>query len=194
MPGPGRSFASDNIAGAHPAVLQAVAAAGGQAAELEQPVHGHHPDREGPSPRHAHAFGVAVLDAPVSGGTSGAEAATLAIMVGGDRGLKRLAVLPEQHTDFAFSVFAEEWGFVGSCVLLFLYATLILRGEPVVIGDPLQARKLGVSIVFQELNLCANLSVLDNLFLAQPTLRSLFRNADMECDERGMRVQRCDGK
>ncbi|MFC1913834.1 NAD(P)-dependent oxidoreductase [Chloroflexota bacterium] len=33
---------------------------------------------------HAKAKGVAVLDAPVSGGTTGAEAGTLAIMVGGD--------------------------------------------------------------------------------------------------------------
>src|ERR671918_370911 len=41
---------------------------------------------------------------------------------------------------------------------------LILRGEPVVIGDPLQARKLGVSIVFQELNLFPHLSVAANVF------------------------------
>lgn len=33
----------------------------------------------------AQSMGVAVLDAPVSGGTKGAEAGTLAIMVGGDR-------------------------------------------------------------------------------------------------------------
>ena len=36
--------------------------------------------------------------------------------------------LPEKHTDFVFSVFAEEWGFAGSFVLLFLYLSLILRG------------------------------------------------------------------
>jgi ABC-type sugar transport system ATPase subunit len=42
--------------------------------------------------------------------------------------------------------------------------TLILRGEPVTIGDPLQARKLGVSIVFQELNLFPHLSVAANIF------------------------------
>jgi rod shape determining protein RodA len=38
----------------------------------------------------------------------------------------RLHFLPEQHTDFAFSVLAEEWGFVGSAVLLFVYLFLIL--------------------------------------------------------------------
>lgn len=36
--------------------------------------------------------------------------------------------LPEKHTDFVFSVFAEEWGFMGSFILLFLYLTIILRG------------------------------------------------------------------
>jgi len=39
-----------------------------------------------------------------------------------------LHFLPEQHTDFIFSVFAEEWGFIGSQILLALYAALILRG------------------------------------------------------------------
>jgi rod shape determining protein RodA len=39
-----------------------------------------------------------------------------------------LNFLPEQHTDFIFSVFAEEWGFLGSCVLLLLYLLLVARG------------------------------------------------------------------
>lgn len=38
-----------------------------------------------------------------------------------------LNFLPEQHTDFIFSVFAEEWGFVGGAVLLGLYALLLIR-------------------------------------------------------------------
>lgn len=40
----------------------------------------------------------------------------------------RLHFLPEQHTDFAFSVLAEEWGFIGLLFLLFLYLFLILWG------------------------------------------------------------------
>ncbi len=36
--------------------------------------------------------------------------------------------LPEKHTDFVFSVFAEEWGFIGSLFLLAVYLILILRG------------------------------------------------------------------
>jgi len=40
----------------------------------------------------------------------------------------QLRFLPEQHTDFAFSVFAEEWGFVGCLVLIVLYMSLVLWG------------------------------------------------------------------
>ena len=40
----------------------------------------------------------------------------------------RLHFLPEKHTDFAFSVLAEEWGFVGVSFLLLLYLFLILWG------------------------------------------------------------------
>jgi rod shape determining protein RodA len=39
-----------------------------------------------------------------------------------------LRFLPEQHTDFAFAVFAEEWGFAGAVGLLALFALLIYRG------------------------------------------------------------------
>jgi rod shape determining protein RodA len=35
--------------------------------------------------------------------------------------------LPEQHTDFVFSVLGEEWGFIGIIVVLVLFALLTLR-------------------------------------------------------------------
>ncbi len=44
----------------------------------------------------------------------------------------RLDFLPEQHTDFVFSVLSEEWGFVGAAVVVGLYLALILRGLVVV--------------------------------------------------------------
>lgn len=40
----------------------------------------------------------------------------------------QLRFLPEQHTDFAFSVFSEEWGFAGCLVMLLLYLSLVLWG------------------------------------------------------------------
>ncbi len=40
----------------------------------------------------------------------------------------RLNFLPEQHTDFIFSVFAEETGFFGAVVLLSLFLFIILKG------------------------------------------------------------------
>jgi rod shape determining protein RodA len=47
------------------------------------------------------------------------------------KGFKRgsqtqLRFIPEQHTDFAFSVLAEEWGFAGGIFTLLLYFLLIL--------------------------------------------------------------------
>jgi rod shape determining protein RodA len=40
----------------------------------------------------------------------------------------QLSFLPERHTDFAFSVFAEEWGFCGSLLLLSLYLLIVIWG------------------------------------------------------------------
>jgi len=38
----------------------------------------------------------------------------------------QLRFLPTQHTDFAFSVLAEEWGFLGSSLVLVVYAMMLL--------------------------------------------------------------------
>lgn len=39
-----------------------------------------------------------------------------------------LSFLPEVHTDFAFSLWGEEWGFVGAVVLISLYVLVVFRG------------------------------------------------------------------
>ena len=38
-----------------------------------------------------------------------------------------LDFLPEKHTDFIFTLFSEEFGFIGSILLLFLYTIIIIR-------------------------------------------------------------------
>ena len=49
-----------------------------------------------------------------------------------------LSFIPEQHTDFIFSVFAEEWGFMGSAILILVFLLLIVWGLNVAYGcrDP----------------------------------------------------------
>ncbi len=39
-----------------------------------------------------------------------------------------LSFLPEQHTDFIFSVLAEEWGLTGSVMMLIVFLLLIIKG------------------------------------------------------------------
>ena len=39
----------------------------------------------------------------------------------------KLKFLPEPHTDFIFSVFSEEFGFIGNLILIFLFAVLLCR-------------------------------------------------------------------
>jgi rod shape determining protein RodA len=45
----------------------------------------------------------------------------------------QLKFLPEQQTDFVFSVFAEEWGFLGGIILLIMFLSLILWGLKIMI-------------------------------------------------------------
>ena len=45
-----------------------------------------------------------------------------------------LSFLPEEHTDFIFSVLAEEWGFIGSLVLILLFLIFIFWGLNVAIA------------------------------------------------------------
>ncbi len=48
---------------------------------------------------------------------------------------------------------------------------ILLDGVEIHPRSPLEATRLGVGMIFQELNLCDNLSVVDNIFLARETTR-----------------------
>ena len=56
-----------------------------------------------------------------------------------------LHFLPERHTDFAFSVWAEEWGFAGALVFLAVYFFMILWGLNVCL---VSRDKFGVLLAF----------------------------------------------
>jgi rod shape determining protein RodA len=47
-----------------------------------------------------------------------------------------LEFIPERHTDFIFAVYSEEFGLIGNCVLLVLYALLIARGLMIAANAP----------------------------------------------------------
>jgi len=47
--------------------------------------------------------------------------------VGLGEGVQKLGYLPEPHTDFIFAVLAEEFGFVGTTVVVLLFALLVWR-------------------------------------------------------------------
>jgi rod shape determining protein RodA len=39
----------------------------------------------------------------------------------------KLRYVPEQHTDFIFCTIGEEWGWIGSTIIMILFVTLIAR-------------------------------------------------------------------
>lgn len=43
-------------------------------------------------------------------------------------GASKFFWLPEAHTDFAFAVFSQEWGFLGVCIILMLFTVLARYG------------------------------------------------------------------
>ena len=56
--------------------------------------------------------------------------------------VQKLFYLPEQHTDFIFAVMAEEFGFIGVCILLGLFVMLTQRGVSIACKSPTPYLKL----------------------------------------------------
>jgi cell division protein FtsW len=91
--------------------------------------------------------------------------------------VQKLFYLPEAHTDFIFAVIAEEFGLVGSLVMIALYAALIWRA--LVIARAAAARDasyqayvafgLGIWLAIQAvINLGVNMGVLPTKGLTLP--------------------------
>ena len=62
-----------------------------------------------------------------------------------------LAFIPERHTDFIFAVLGEEFGFVGACLLVFMYIALITRGFVIAMAAPALSSRLlagAVTMIF----------------------------------------------
>jgi erythritol transport system ATP-binding protein len=49
---------------------------------------------------------------------------------------------------------------------------ILLDGQEINLRSPLDATRLGIGIIYQELNLCANLSVVDNIYLARECIQN----------------------
>lgn len=57
--------------------------------------------------------------------------------------------LPENHTDFIFSIFAEEWGFIGSIFLFLFYLFIIWRGfDTAMMSRDSEGRFLALGITY----------------------------------------------
>jgi len=78
-------------------------------------------------PRHS---GFQIIQSLISFGSGGPFG------VGIGDGIQKLFYLPEPHTDFILSVIAEESGFIGVGLILFLYIVLIVRGFQISLKAP----------------------------------------------------------
>jgi cell division protein FtsW len=93
-------------------------------------------------------------------------------------GVQKLFFLPEAHTDFIFANIAEEWGFIGSVIILLLFAIFGFRGLRTVLRsqDPfacLTAFGITTALVLQAFfNMSVVLSLLPTKGIPLPLISS----------------------
>lgn len=99
--------------------------------------------------------------------------------VGLGNSIQKLFFLPEAHTDFLFSIIAEELGVVGAGVVILLFAGLVLRG--LAIGQLAKSKGLdfhahlafGIALMLSiqaSINLGVNLGILPTKGLTLPLM------------------------
>ena len=70
----------------------------------------------------------------------------LGVGLGGS--VQKLFYLPEAHTDFVFAVIAEEFGLLGSVVVIFLFAALVWRALDIARDSARRGRLYQANLVF----------------------------------------------
>ena len=115
--------------------------------------------------------------------------------VGLGASVQKLQAFPEVHTDFIFSVLAEELGFLGVCVVLALYAVLLWRAFSVGLRCMALRRQfaglvafgIGLSIGIQAtVSIGVNLGLLPTKGLTLPLISSGGSSVMMTCAMLGL--------
>lgn len=77
-----------------------------------------------------------------------------------------LDFIPEKHTDFVVSVLAEEFGYVGICILLVIYLILILRSIRIIAQtEDVFSQLIGISITLSfTLYILINMGMVSGIF------------------------------
>lgn len=85
--------------------------------------------------------------------------------VGIGQSKQKFFYLPMQHTDFIFSIIAEETGFLGSCILVFIFASLLYFGIRLATAqqDPFRFFCILGSIILITLQVVINIGVASGL-------------------------------
>ncbi len=65
---------------------------------------------------------------------------------------------------------------------------IVWEGKPVTISGPKDAARLGIEVVYQDLALCDNLDVVENMYLGRETLSTLNRLDEAEMERETRRV------
>jgi len=68
--------------------------------------------------------------------------------VGLGSSIQKLSYLPEAHTDFLFSIYAEETGLIGVVLLLALYLFLLIRGYQIARTAWLSGDRFGALVIY----------------------------------------------
>jgi len=82
---------------------------------------------------------------------------------------KNMNFLPEQHTDFIFSVLAEEFGFIGSVALLLVFLFFFMRIVKNIYRSEIKERQIAMAGIFGYLFFQVSINIAMNIGLMPTT-------------------------